>query len=706
LLDTDAYSGSELFSDLTTAPSFSLDTVDIISGELASTDVQTNSWLDSDAFAGSVYSFDLEINPPTTFNLTAYVGSAGDLSLLIPDLIASSNFTGQFSSTSLEVFYSETLFLPCWDGQSSVVTLQSNDRFQVDISEGTISELDLNIYPSIPLDVLIQTGENCSLDMLLGITFPSQSLTGEHVEFDIDYVINTGTETLCFTGETGDVDFVTTFALEAKGYSGINTFVYLGLSDSFELYHQTGETLNNLILTVPVRQTLVANGYAGQLTSIDNLSTRLSFTAIGYHGSSGSCVLFTSQPPSFGNFNFYTGQYSDCSGIIKTAEPLGTWASLAHGQWAVLNSISYEPNYVNFSGERMYVELSTIDILTPSEITTGSIISAISSMEGSKAIELAVRAHGGDTFSCGNLETLPNFFYLGVSHTLSVLFRASVMTQCDIGSTTHFDLATTACCGPPPQSNNLRLNLHRNDYLPESHSFGNNTRFTVSLSATPRFQVNFHSGEYFFPEDTTSLLSVVFETGATGDLDGFDPDLQQRLCKGYFIPNGEWVVTEMTDILPEDCYVDRLYTGERCECTLTHSRFIELLTGATGEATYCDLTVIPPMTFRAYHGQYSRATLSTTQTLWLNSARTGAGVRGEFYEIPMVAIGYSGTSSACDGLSFVYGVRFNTWGCLDNEFQYQNEAGDLIPELFTSTPIEGEPFMHDIRASCFHPGEE
>jgi hypothetical protein len=39
-------------------------------------------------------------------------------------------------------------------------------------------------------------------------------------------------------------------------------------------------------------------------------------------------------------------------------------------------------------------------------------------------------------------------------------------------------------------------------------------------------------------------------------------------------------------------------------------------------------------------------------------------------------------------------------GCLDNEYIWQDENGDPIPEKFNPVPVELDPYQHDIKARC------
>ena len=63
--------------------------------------------------------------------------------------------------------------------------------------------------------------------------------------------------------------------------------------------------------------------------------------------------------------------------------------------------------------------------------------------------------------------------------------------------------------------------------------------------------------------------------------------------------------------------------------------------------------------------------------------------------------GYTGTYAECGGLVSKYDVAFLEEGCLDNEFQYQNLSGDIVIELFTPVAVEGDPFKHELQATCY-----
>jgi hypothetical protein len=187
---------------------------------------------------------------------------------------------------------------------------------------------------------------------------------------------------------------------------------------------------------------------------------------------------------------------------------------------------------------------------------------------------------------------------------------------------------------------------------------------------------------------------MYFRNGESFSIDSFECNNIHRLCKGFFIPNGNNIEIELIDVLDENCYVDRIYTGERFNTVLSATSG-PASTNYFGESASASLTL---EYWLAYGGECAYAALSTTvrQDGW---AREGSSMFIKFYEPDWV--GFGGESAFVTSLEIDIQVEFLEEGCLDNEYIYMNEDGDPIPEKFESVPIELYPYQHNIKARCF-----
>lgn len=230
---------------------------------------------------------------------------------------------------------------------------------------------------------------------------------------------------------------------------------------------------------------------------------------------------------------------------------------------------------------------------------------------------------------------------------------------------------------------------------PEQEYSGTKLNFSLDLMCRPRLSFDFYSGNTMKLEDRSTYFSFDFINGHQVEME-WEADLRHRLCKGYFIPNGNWLVVELTDLLDENCYTDRFYSGQSFSCVLSSDIILRIDPFTFGFTFDLGLEVKDPWRFNFYTGAEMRLDFPLeAKPNFVN----GALLTFSFYEPPMYA--YSGTSFEIGELITTNSVRFKEDGCLDNEFVYQNEDGDAIPELFNPVPVEGEPYKHDIRAECF-----
>lgn len=620
-----------------------LGTTNAFTGEVASSDLRTEVILEPRSFSGEIETAILTIYPSISLDsVFSYTGENSSLSYLSTiSSLSPISLSGETGFVDFTTYESTQLSLPSYSGEQSVSSLTISRNLIIDAREGTTALFDLTYLVNEGMPSIGQSGE--SLYFFIS-TSDSLSLLG-------------------YSGEAATGTLNPSYAFHPLAFSGSVSYVELTLNpfDTFSGSALSGEN-TNLLFNTTVK--IPSIGFSGEIASINpSFYQQQSITLQGYGGTNTFLILQTGI-----NLSFING-YS------------GTLASISQ--------INEEPNIRFYCGESSSSTLATNDIFNVRIYGTGE----------SCSLSLVVnKSEGIGEFRIYSGTSLFSTFDTKHHADLYVLFRTSVMTQVDIGSTTHFDLNTDACCGVRRESlsNNHVIQMFRNDYLPESVRYGNRVDFSFDLQCQPRFTFNFITGESFNLEEYDNYLSINFSEGTECLLNGFEPDLTHKLCKGHFIPNGNWLVVELNDVLPENCYTDVVYTGTTLSCELSDDIVLRFNDLNCDESLSPNLTTFPPWLLIFYSGEDLHCVLSIEQALYVNGGSSEC-LFVTLYEEPY--LGYSGET--CDlEIEIEYHVRFKETGCLDNDFVFQNDSGDLIPELTNPVPVEGEPFYHSVLADC------
>lgn len=644
----------------------------------------TSSVLSTVFYAGenNLLSFTTFLAPEITLPL--YEGGYGLLALATASLLDGKAYTGQYGTSTLTTFIGSTFTPIFYPGTTAVATLRTADSLVPQAYSGHNTAAALSVYPATPLYAVAYSGEYADATILPGITFPSIAYDGAYGTFDLSYVVNAGMLAGWYDGESAEFTLSTTDALAFVGYTGENVLLYFGTS--FALYPSayTGVYAQASLTLNPFDQ-IDSVGYNGQVI-YPTLSTTTRLPNIGYAGEN---VLFNLQQSLQPNILLipYSGQTAIASLQISFQLPIGRSYT---GTNAVVNKIDSEPNTHFYTGTLLETSLSTADVLKLPQIGVG---------ENCLMVLSVGKSEGLGTFRVYPGTALLTTFDTKHHADLYVMFRMSIMTQVDIGSATYFDLNTDACCGVRREtlSNNLMMQLFVKDYLPEAISDGDRVVFSVDLRCNPRFSVEYGTGAIFEFNEYDGYLSIDFADGTEGILNQFDADLTHKLCKGYFVPNGNWLVVEMNDVLPEECYADVFYAGSTLSCILSDDIVIRVNDFNFGENLMPSLTTFPPWEFIFRTGERLYCQIALEVAMFPR-AYTGEYAQFRFYEEPFIC--YTGASGECE-ISIEYRVRFKETGCLDNDFAFQNEDGDLIAELANPVPVEGEPFYHSVLAECY-----
>lgn len=639
----------------------------------------------SSVFALPAYAGELNSVTFTTFvgeqlTLPFYAGSRGDLLLSTVNLLSAQAYADQYSDATLTVFYASALVPVAYSDQYSDATLRTQDALNPLAYSDQNAYATLTVALAIPMSATAYAGSRGSLDLQLGITFPAIAYEGARLFFDIEYVVNLGMPLPAYAGENALVaDMATTYNLPSIGYAGETGLVNLGVEYAVEIIGRAGSR-GYADLTLNPPDLIAGVAYSGQYLSSLSLSTRTLLPNIGYSGE-GTVVTLTDNPAAPLLLMNYGGQAVIASVQTATQLPIGRHYS---GEWANVIGMTNEPHWYMVTGTHCVATLAT------------SVAIPITMYEGQR---------GSLTYDTHPSEPLGMFYFrpgewmtpgleVLYSANFRVLYRTSIMTQVDIRSATYFDLTTDECCGERPQSNNLMFIIEKGMY-PEEVGYGNRTYMTVDLRCNPRMKVEFPTGHVAELIDNVDYFEITFsQISHQIELDWF-ADLRHKLCKGYFIPTGNWVVVELNDILPEDCYVDRFYGGETFSCALSDDIVLLVPDNGTGAFFSASLETKPPWLLQAYSGEKLTFDFPwEAKHTYYSGERLSIG----FYEAPINV--YAGASAEFE-IHTEYGIRFLEEGCFDNEFVYQNDDGDTIPELFNPVPVEGEPFAHSVRAECF-----
>lgn len=685
-LSSDAYTSEEIISVLSISPSFDIGILLNYSGEESITDLSTfKIFYNIDAYSGENNLLDIDTHPSIAISTDGYSGNYSDSSIAITYIMAGIAYTGSYSDSDLTthipqiivpVFYSDQL------SETTLSTLSSLD--QISYSDSELLAI-LTTFPAIQLTIVPYTGTVLDSNIQLGITFSSIALTGENILFDLTYIVNQGMPLDIFDGESSDLTLSTSYALTSIGYSGENVLLYFGTSDALypEAYH--GQWTSSSLTLNPFDQ-LSGIGYSGEVSLFSSLRTTTILPNKGYSGELGLFDLHQNLQPSL-----LPVVYSDENVYISLQTAISLPVGLSYtGAYGIISSIYTEPNIVFYSDERLDTLFSTTDVFKIKNVESGETFST--SLQVGKSFWFGEFRFYSDETTITDFRT--------VYHAdLYVTFRTSILTQVDIGSATYFDLNTDICCGVRPEttSNNLHINLFVKDYLPEAISDGDRVVFSVNLSCRPRFSVNFYNGASLNLIDNVDYFEILFQHESNSVFVEFESDLMHRLCKGYFIPNGNWVVVEMQDVLPEDCYADFFYSGTTFTCLLSDDLVLRTNNIYSGETFTSSLITSPPWLFIFYTGENMYLGTSFEQALY-SLGRCGENFYIKFFEPPYLA--YCGETVETE-VSIEYHVRFKEVGCFDNEFVFQNDSGDLIPELSNPVPVEGEPYTHSVLGECY-----
>jgi hypothetical protein len=691
--DLSANEGASLDVTISIPPSAYID-ANFIAGENNYADLLKSTLLAPDIQSGEELTVVFNTNPSIDLGtIPAFNGEILDANVYTYALFYGVSLSGENSLVDLEVGEPGLISSDAFGGECHYSDILTDPRVILDNLGGENLLADVATSPSFDLSAIsARSGEILeSVDLVTYRLFVLDYFAGENASFDITYIQNSGSPSDDFSGETLSASLSTTDALPFISYSGETGSSNLSTSYLLDFDAYDGNSISlDIQLFAPIH--FDASGYSGEIVTVPYINYSTNLGEFAYSGEVYYWDLAT-YPATALLFNSNSGDNASAS--IQTSEQIGSF-NTQDGQSVSIDHLDSLENYRFPSGENLLLTLNTEVVFELAPLSGENLIPSLETRPSEGIGRLLPLS--GETITIDALKTIQH-------HNLYVVFWHDTYVQVDIDSQTYFDLTVDSCCGGPRalKAQEFRIEMDFAEYPDQVH-FGDHTVFHVELSCRPRFQIDFISGENFKTFDNVVYIAqddydnpqMYFRSAESFALVSFESKFIHRLCKGFFIPNGNNIQVELMDVLDESCYVDRIYTGEKFStvlCITCNARHINY----SGETLLFDF-VIDRWELYAVGGERLDFSLSTTVSLKGLNPSGGSNVFVKFYEPDWIG---AGGEIATVSLELDVQVEFVDDGCLENEYIYMNADGDPIPEKFTPVPIELYPYQHDIKARCF-----
>lgn len=696
VFDARAHDGATLNQVLLSIPQSALLQPIAHSGEVASADIIKLTLFNPNPNSGEEILLDFDVHP--SFSIGFVSPETGESLLPIVfykwTMLPHNPIGGEYSIADLEISLPDRLITYNYGGEYATSSIFVTPHFWHSQYGGETMSTVFTNYPPVDLGVVNGRGGSTlkTISLYAYRMFAHVQYGGERVSFDLTHIKNEGSPSNNYSGETLSTVLSTQDALPFIGYSGeyASTDASTGYAFDFTAYVGSYGSID-LQLRAPI--TLAGNGYSGEYATSPHINFATRFSAEAHEGAVLSPTLAT-HPAAELLFQSYAGEYGSVT-TIQVSQPIGTFAGYA-GEVVTIPSISSIENFRFPTGENVSISLNTEVILDFKNYTGDNTTTSLTTKPSEDIGRLQPTT--GEAMLVDALKVIQH-------HDLYVVFWHDTRIQIDMDSQTYFDLTVDSCCGGPRAltAQNFRIEMDFAEYPDQVH-FADRTIFQVDLSCRPRFDIEAYGGELLDTVDKTNYIvqdlagepQMYFRSAEAFALMSFESVFVHRLCKGYFIPSGNDISIELTDILDENCYVDRAYTGEVMRSSLCPTRYFGIL-NYFGERVSLELTVSHPWSLWANGGERLLLDLATT-IRQDGVAREGSNMFVKLWEPDWIA---GDGQSAVTSLELDVQVEFLDAGCLDNEYIYMDEDGDPIPEKFESVPIELYPYQHDIRTRCY-----
>ena len=730
LLATSNYYGSVFATSLDTHLSFSIGTTSLYNGSNTNISIVTFKLLNFSLYNGTVFSSTLNTYLGIEFgSVTMFNGSTINVGLITFKLISFNPYSGDTCYAELKTNLQFQLQLNILQGDTVSCELQTSpvlsltkiyqgDKFYSVVKDAPSVQLNLtNIFngsninvsiiisqilnlqfydgsieysvlkdsPSIPLSLTnIFNGSSFTTPVVISRLFNFNCYTGSNTFItDLVYVINPGTNLDFCMGDGVEVDKLITYPSLSTKMSADN-FVEFEMSTSYILYSNVINHGESVVIDLHTAPPPIFDFTVNEGARVDyKMYFRIRLGIFQFDGSTFYFDFKTHESPPL-EFNAYSGQ--SCTIWLPEIKLQSGYS----GEYVNIASMGTESLWKFKSGE----------VCNVSGLRTSAIFTSDVHIESYCKIDLSVKhSEGLGTFNAfgGEFTAIP--LQTAITQFLSVLFEHDLWTKLDIDSTVYFDLTTDACCGTRPLNgqHSYIIELDNAEY-PEEVFYGNSVKFTVVLSTNNTLDVQFYPDDYrLFFIDSSDHLSVDFYSGEIQRVDSFQAFINNRLCNGYFIPSGDSVITEFTDVITEDCYSDMGYMGESMSCKLAGMPNMTMVSCIHGDTFTFNLTLDAPWELEAYGGENLTipefVRISTFEPVF--NCRAGSVVTISFPEPDW--LGYSGEYVHCTLVATKITIEFAEAGCLQNEFQFRDKLGNIIPEKYMPVAIELYPFEHQLK---------
>jgi len=611
---------------------------------LATTVVLTGDgdWVASDG-ATNVFTFTTHpAGTISTANIVAYDGS-----YLTTPLGTTLQFSTVFSDGSTEGW-----------GTSDLVTCPGCNSIIIDFYDG--AEMDVDVAAFEDFALVIYDGSECDVTLS---TFPFWSVP----------------QTTFYDGAECDSSLSTTVVLTADG----------------DLVNPDGAECDVTFTTNPPWNPSFVF-YDGAVNTFA-LSTQYQLEPWIYDGAECD-VTFTTNPQWSPSFVFYDGAEYD-QATIAAQQSLPVLIAYEGTEFDI-GTVSNLENWYFYEGSQFLSNLATQVDLT----ADGALVNPTGDW-----LSLALTTHPSQPFGSLNIftgESLTETVSAYPHASLSCIFWQDMYLQADFSTSTHhIDLARQCAVNQPdsyfywqnPEISWLNLTNGGVQAIPGALATGFNTYMNVTIAFRERLNPEpMYHGETFGIYDFWPLLASSGEMGFGMTVLDLKFDLDIPLCYGNFIPDGNAVNAELSQLDDTSCTVDQAYDGT-CMSVFMENNVEEKTTWYVGEQTYSNLTTVPAMFVQFWSGEQmfvaSNAELQTTM------------YEGEFLTVafaPMQVQWYDGATMTVPTIQTDYTVQFMEVGCLQNE--YVDEDASQITNPFGAPPtanIELKPYYHQIQAECF-----
>lgn len=642
-------------------------------------------------YSGESSTWLFDTHPPIVLDIVqGYTGQSSTAlfqsSIIIPAVIG----TGESSVADLLASPSIVLGqLHCGDGSNSILSLSAQASLFGPIESGESSASSIETFSSLDISFSFYSGETGSYNVATTAHMGPSAYTDESVFYDIVYTVNQGTPIEIGTGENVSGSLSVAIALSGIGYTGETGRLALAAEEPLgAVLTHSGEYSSSTLVDNPVKVLALSSGTGEYSASVLSFITTLPSRA--YCGNSFSVDIQIAQTAPISCLA-HTGEAVTTS--LQTGIKLGS-VQFYSGETSSLQQITNEPNIRLYTGEGALSSLS-ISCIISTAFSEGTYSTTSLYTKPSEPLGV-LAAYTGETQYPG-LDTL-------VSANLEIRFYERTFVQCDIDSQTYFDLQTDACCGQRKLDAcgyNFELSFAP---MPDEHYSRESDLFFIDLYTRQNFSFDFYSGE-FSSEVKQYSAHLGLDDDGQPNIKMFDgtaceirlnTDAGSKLCKGFFIPDGDNIETELTDVLVEDCPINKAYTGETMYAVLSIEDR-EYIHWQSGEEVHSYLTTTEPWLLRALDGENMFFNFKIEVVLPIRETCTGESSLFTFE--PAVANGWDGEYSTA-AITTEISIEFLEAGCLENEYRYFDEDGREIEEQIPIA-MEEKQFLHDIKARCF-----